>query len=818
MFARIFMALVSIGVLGAICVTGAVVWLLFYYGRDLPDYHQLENYQPPIVTRVYSDDGRLVAEFATEKRVFVPIKVVPPLVINAFLSAEDKNFWTHPGLDMQGIIRSIVTNVQNIGSGKRPKGASTITQQVARNFFLSNEVSIARKIKEALLSFRMEKTFSKERILELYLNQIYLGKGTYGVMAAALEYFNKTLDELTIEEAAYLAALPKAPSNYDPQKHYQAALDRRNWVIARMEENGHITDEEAKTSTEQPLKTFEHDTSGYVTAASFAEEVRRQIKEKYGDKGLYEGGYLVQTSLNPKYQDAAERALQKGLIDYDSRFGLHAKPIAHFSVLKDWEKQLGAVERPAGAGPLKMAVVLESKEKTASIGLVDGSKGVIPYEKMKWARSRPDGCCGPEIKAVYEVLKPGDVILVEPAAADAKQDPKKKKGNPEYWFRQIPDVQGGVVVMDPHTGRVLAMAGGFSYELSEFNRASQALRQPGSAFKPFIYLSALENGFTPATLVLDAPFVLDQGPGLGKWKPSNYTGEFYGPTPLRVGMEKSRNLMTVRLASHIGMDKVSEIAKRFGVIDDMPPMLSMAIGAGETTLLKMTSAYCIFANGGKKVSPTLIDRIQDRFGKTVLSSDTRPCENCGPRMAWEGQPTPDIPDTREQIADPRHVYQMTSIMEGVVQRGTATLLKELNRPIAGKTGTTNDSKDTWFIGYTPDLVIGVYIGFDNPRSMGKKETGGKVAAPVFKQFVQEQLADVPAVPFRVPDGIRLVQVNADLGTRAKPGDANVIWEAFLEGTEPGENPIMFDGTGFGTVSDLTQGAGATATTGTGGLY
>ena len=813
MFSRMFIASVSIAVLGAILGVGAIVWVLFYYGSDLPDYHQLANYEPPIVTRVYSWDGRLAAEFATQKRVFVPIDVVPDRVINAFLSAEDKNFWTHPGLDMYGIFRAIATNLQNAGSGKRPVGASTITQQVAKNFLLTNEVSIARKVKEALLAFRIEKAFTKEQILGLYLNEIYLGEGAYGVAAAAQEYFNKTLDELSIEEAAYLGALPKAPGNYDPEKHYDAALARRNWVIERMHEDGHITKEEAAIATEIPLKTVEHDTSIYVTAASFSEEVRREIKEMYGDKGLYEGGLLVRTSLRPDYQAVAERALQKGLIDYDSRFGLHDKPIAHFANLKDWEKQLADVSKPEGAGHLEMAVVLESGAKLATIGFGGGDKGVITFNKMKWARSRgPDGCCGPDVQNVYDVLKAGDVILTEPAEGE------KDGGRQVYWFRQIPAVQGGVVVLDPHTGRVLAMVGGFSYGLSEFNRATQAKRQPGSAFKPFVYLGGLENGFTPATLILDAPFVLDQGAGLGKWKPTNYTGEFYGPTPMRVGIEKSRNLMTIRLANQIGMDKVVEIAHRFGVIDDMPPILSMAIGAGETTLLKMTAAYGVFANGGKKFAPTLIDRIQDRNGKTIYSSDKRACDHCGDKLAWSGQETPDIPDPREQIADPRYIYQMVSMMEGVVQRGTAAILKDLNRPIAGKTGTTNDSKDTWFIGFTPDIVMGVYIGFDVPRSMGKKETGAKVAAPVFKQFFQEALKDVPPVPFRVPDGIRLVEINADTGTRAKPGDENKIWEAFIAGTEPGDQPVMFDGNGITTIEDLNKGTGGGSTVGTGGLY
>ncbi len=531
--------------------------------------------------------------------------------------------------------------------------------------------------------------------------------------------------------------------------------------------------------------------------------------ELYGEKGLYEGGLIAETTMVPEYQRLAEKALRNGLIGYDDRYGLHSKPVAHIDIGgNQWAAALGKVVRPRGSESFTVAVILDSGDKKAVIGFTDGSTGVIPYDKMKWARSN-----GVTPARVSDLLHPGDVWLTEPAN---EKDAAKGKEN-AYWLRQIPNVEGGMIVMDPHTGRIFAVAGGFSYDMSQFDRATQAQRQPGSSFKPFVYLTGLENGFTPATLIADEPFVIDQGPGQARWNPQNYHGDYLGPVPMRVGIEKSRNLMTIRLASYVGMDKVVATAKRFGVVDDMPPLLSMSIGAGETTLLKMVTGYSSFVNGGKKVTPTMIDRVQDRNGKTIYVHDQRPCQDCGSLIAWSSQPTPEIADTRPQIADPRNMYQIVSMLEGVVQRGTGVLLKDIGRPVAGKTGTTNDSKDTWFIGFTPDILVGVYIGFDDPKPMGEKETGSRVAVPVVKEFMQAALKDVPPVPFRVPDGIRLVQINEDNGTRAKPGDEKTILEAFVEGSEPGSEPTMFTGHSVAPVSDLTH-AGEGVDAGLGGLY
>lgn len=812
-FSRIIMGLVSLALLGAVGGVAGVAFILFFFGSDLPDYRSLAKYDPPIVTRAYASDGRLLAEFAFEKRVFVPIESVPKLVVNAFISAEDKNYFTHPGIDMMGIMRAVVENIRH--HDRRMKGASTITQQVAKNFLLKEEVEaekgdvvakFGRKIKEAILAFRIEQAMSKEKILELYLNQIYLGARSYGVAAAALEYFNKPLDELTIEEAAFLAVLPKAPSDYDPEKRYKEALDRRNdYVLKEMQENGYITKAEMEMARLKPIVTVKRDPTQVVNHPYFAEEVRRKLLELYGEKGLYEGGLIARTTMIPDYQAAAEQALRNGLVTYDQRHGLHSTAIAHLESLDKWHDQLLKVAEPAGTGSFNLAVILESGDKEAKIGLRDGTEAVITLNKMKWASTK-----GKAPAKVSELLKEGDVWLTEDSG-------EKEKDRPVHWLRQIPAVSGGLIVMDPHTGRIFALAGGFSFQMSWFNRATQAIRQPGSSFKPFVYLAGLEANFTPATLILDAPFVLDQGPGMPKWNPGNYDESYSGPTTMRIGLEKSRNLMTVRLANYVGMDKIVDICNKFGVIDNLSPMLSMSLGAGETTLLRMVSGYSAFVNGGKKITPTMIDRVQDRFGKTILVHDRRPCENCGPLTPWNGQDAPTIPDTREQIADPRHMYQIVSMLEGVVQRGTATVLNKIGRPVAGKTGTTNDAKDTWFIGFTPDLIVGTYIGFDEPKPMGSKETGGRVAAPIVKEFMEKALKNVPPVPFRVPAGIRLVQINPATGVRSQPGDEKSILEAFIEGTEPGDEPMMFTGEGVSTVSDVTN-VGESVNTGLGGLY
>ncbi|GAB4373093.1 MAG: penicillin-binding protein 1A [Kiloniellaceae bacterium] len=790
----------------AIIGAGGLLYVFYHYGRGLPEYSQLADYEPPTVTRVHAGDGSLLAEYATEKRVFVPIEAIPRRVVNAFLSAEDKNFYDHPGVDFMSVARAVVTNIANLASNRRPVGASTITQQVAKNFLLTNEVSYERKIKEAILAFRIEHAFTKETILELYLNEIYLGFGSYGVAAAALNYFNKSLDELTIAEAAYLAALPKAPNNYHPVYKHEAAVARRDWVIGRMAEDGRIDAADAETALAEPLIVHRRDEAEVVRAEYFAEETRRELARLYGDESLYTGGLSVRTTLDPRLQEIANRVLRQGLIDYDRRHGWRG-PLQQLAVGDgvDLLGRLQEIERPIGIDDgWQLAAVTATDARQAEILLPDGKAGRIPMAELAWARKWIEGQrVGYEPKKPSDVLAPGDVVLVEALTGDnAEAD--------SYGLRQIPDVNGGLVALDPHTGRVLAMAGGFSYARSEFNRVTQAKRQPGSAFKPFVYLAGLDSGFTPATRILDAPFVLDQGPGLGKWKPSNYSKEFYGPTAMRVGIEKSRNLMTVRLAQTIGMEKVAEYARRFGVIENLEPVLSMSLGAGETTLMQITTGYAMLVNGGKRISPTVIDRVQDRHGRTIYRHDTRDCPACRVE-AWNGQPPPALPDEREQVADPASVYQIVSMLQGVVQRGTGRRIAELGLPLAGKTGTTNDNLDTWFVGFSPDLAVGVFVGFDEPKTLGPQDTGSSVAAPLFKDFMAEALTPEDAVPFRIPPGIRMVRINAETGQLARPGDGNVILEAFKPGTEPTGREVVIDG-GYNPTT------GSTAASGTGGLY
>lgn len=787
-----FLGLVSIGFIGLLVALAGGVFILNYYSQDLPDHSQLQNYKPPIVTRIYAGDGRLMAEFSKEKRIFISINSVPDRVKNAFIAIEDKNFYTHDGVDYKAIARAILTNVKKMAAGQRPEGASTITQQVAKNFLLSNEVKLERKIREAILATRIEKALTKDQILELYLNEIYLGSGTYGVASASLHYFNKSLDELDIAEAAFLAALPKAPNNYHPIRKTKAATERRNLVIFRMQAEGFITEAEADLAKLKPLEVVKRDNGNIVSAPYFAEEIRRELKAQYDDDGLYKGGLAVRSSIDPTLQDYATKSLRNGLIAYDQRHGYRG-PLTNFTTLTDWREQLRNYEHPPKMiDDWDIAVVLETSDGSAKLGFANKSQGTLKLANAKWARKylNEGYARGPEITSMKKLFSAGDVILVETIEKEENQ----------YKLQQFPDIQGAVIAIDPHTGRVLAMQGGwdYGYGRSEFNRATQAKRQPGSAFKPFVYLAALDKGFTPATLVLDAPFVIEDRPG-HFWRPTNYSNEFYGPTPIRVGVEKSRNLMTVRLADYVGMETISEYAEKFGVVKNMPPHLANALGAGETTLLDLTAGYAVFVNGGKKIKPTFVDRIQDRNGSTIFKHDDRECTNCGSRIRWQNQDVPAIPDNREQIADPRTAYQMVSILEGVVQRGTAQRLKSIGFPLAGKTGTTNESKDAWFIGFTPDLVVGVFTGFDDPRSMGKRETGSSVAVPIFKEFMELALTGKSPSPFRVPPGIRNVQINAETGARAEPYDERKIWEAFLIGTEPTDQMYMLDGNGVNPV-------------------
>ena len=798
-------------ILIALTGVGAVGYVFYRYGQDLPEYSQLADYKPPTVSRVYAGDGRLLAEYAKEKRVFVPIDVIPRRVINAFVSAEDKNFYSHFGIDPPSIVRAAITNLQNLGTDRRPVGASTITQQVAKNFLLSDRVAIERKIREAILAFRIEHAYSKDRILELYLNEIYLGSRSFGVAAAALNYFNKSLDNLTIAEAAYLAALPKAPNNYQPDTNREAAVARRNWVIQQMETNGYITTEQAVQAMEAPLKTRRRDPKQVAEAPYFAEEVRRNLVDRYGKDTLYGGGLSVHTTIDPKLQAYAENALRDGLIAYDRNHGWRG-PYDSIPVGGDWMRKLARIDPPAGIpDSWRRAVVLGMDGRAATIGFPSGERARLPMAGMAWARPHLEGQhVGAEPERPSDVVDVGDVVLV--SARDTEQG---------YALEQMPAVNGGIVAMDPHTGRVLAMQGGFSFDRSQFNRVTQAKRQPGSAFKPFVYLTALEQGLTPATIILDAPFVVDQGPGLDKWKPANYTEKFYGPTPMRVGIEQSRNLMTVRLAQTVGMPKITATAEEFGLYEDLKNQLAMALGAGETTLLQLTAGYGMIVNGGKRIAPHLIDRVQNRRGETIFRHDDRQCPDCD-ATAWRGQAPPELPDNRARVTDAASAYQVVTMLKGVVERGTGRRMRELGKPVAGKTGTTNESYDTWFMGFTPDLVAGVYVGFDDHRTLGPRNYGSNTAGPIWKQFMARALKGKPGIPFRTPEDIRMVRMDLDTGQRAGPDSEKVILEAFKEGNSPGDDQVVIRGglpaDGEPARSGGSEDGGGPAVTGSSGLY
>ena len=765
----------------------AAAGLLWHFSKDLPDYSQLQDYEPPVMTRVHAADGALVAEYAKERRLYIPIQAVPKLVLNAFISAEDKNFYEHGGLDFQGILRAGLLYVQNLGTNRRPQGASTITQQVAKNFLLTNEVSLDRKIKEALLAMKIERTYSKDKILELYVNEIYLGLGAYGIAAASLIYFDKSVHELTLAEAAYLAALPKAPSSLHPFRARDRAIERRNYVIDRMAEDRYVTQQEADKAKKEPLNVTPRPTGAHVFAAEyFAEEVRRDLFEKYGEKKLYEGGLSVRTTLDPKLQMMARKALTDGLVRFDEAQGYRGA-VSKLDISGDWGVKFVDVKGLSDIAPWRLAVVLETGDQAARVGLQPGREpggavskerqvGIVPVEAVKWARPATGAERFKAITRVSQVLHPGDVVYVEPLNKEANT----------WRLRQVPEVSGAIAVMDPVTGRVLALVGGFSFDQSQFNRATQALRQPGSSFKPFVYAAALDNGYTPSTVVMDAPISIDMGQGGGVWTPENYSRKFYGPQTLRFGLEQSRNVMTVRLAQDVGMPLIGEYAKRFGVYDDLPNYLSYALGAGETTVLRMTTAYSMFANGGRRIKPTLIDRVQDRYGHTIYRHDQRECRACDDGK-WKGQPEPTLIDRREQVLDPMTAYQITSMLEGVVQRGTATVVREVGKPVAGKTGTTNDEKDAWFIGYTAEITVGAYIGYDKPRHLGRGATGGHLAAPIVKDFLKAALADKPPVPFRIPSGLKLVRIDPRTGMRAVGGESRTIYEAYKPGTSPPES-------------------------------
>jgi penicillin-binding protein 1A len=806
---RLIGYLFGLGAFLFVCAAIVAGVVLYHYSKDLPDYEVLAKYEPPVMTRVHASGGELMAEYARERRLYLPIQAVPDLVKAAFLSAEDKNFYSHTGVDPEGIARAIYANLKNRGG--RLQGASTITQQVAKNFLLTSERSYDRKIKEALLSLRIEQAYSKDKILELYLNEIFFGIGAYGIAAASLDYFDKSVNELTLAEAAYLAALPKAPNNYHPFDDTEAAIERRNWVIDQMVENGYIRDEDATAAKATPLNVTLRKRGNYLFASDyFAEEVRRNLIDLYSEEVLYGGGLSVRTSLSPELQRVARTSLQHGLIAFDRQAGFR-EPVTRIDISTDWGEALAAVPGFSDVPEWRLAVVLGVGDKEATIGLqpdrtvsgdVDSRRetGTLPLEQMKWAKKG--------LRKVGDLLSPGDVVYVK-AAEDASG----------VWkLQQPPSAQGALVAMDPYTGRVLALVGGFSFAESEFNRATQAYRQPGSSFKPFVYSAALDNGYTPSSVIMDAPIEIRAGGE--NWRPQNYGREFYGPSTLRLGIEKSRNVMTVRLAKDMGMPLIAEYARRFGIYDNMQPVLSMSLGAGETTALRMASAYGIIANGGRKIEPTLIDRIQDRYGRTIYKHDDRKCEGCEAK-AWLNQDEPRLIDEHEQVLDPMTAYQITSMMEGVVTRGTAPIVRKVGKPIAGKTGTTNDYKDAWFVGFSPDLVVAVYVGYDQPKGMGRGATGGKLAAPIFTEFMTTALADQPAKEFQVPPGINLIAINRRTGLRASAEDEGpTIMEAFKPGTEP---PSSYSIIGFQdhmgrplTVSpDADRYVGAR---GTGGLY
>ena len=822
MFLRIVGYLFGIGTMLALLVAAGVGWYVSDLADDLPDYEVLSKYEPPVTTRVHAVNGALMAEYAHERRLYLPIQAMPERLKQAFLSAEDKNFYSHKGISISGLVRAVVINVQNYGSGKRLVGASTITQQVSKNFLLSNERSIDRKIKEAILSLRIERAYSKDKILELYLNEIFLGLGSYGVAGASLAYFNKSVNELNLQEMAYLASLPKAPNNYHPYRHTKRAIEHRNTIISRMLNNGYIKQEEADTAKKQPLGVNPRKKGSYLFASEyFAEEVRREIIQRYGNEALYEGGLSIRTTLDPRLQRAARAALIKGLLKYDRIRGYRG-PVTTLEPSEDWGIGLNKLKPFSDVPEWKLATVLSVSKDQAQIGLrpktgvdskivADRQEGTIYLKSLKWAkRIVIKDQKRRTAKTVDGIFNVGDVIYVEKSTNEKF---------PGYLLRQPPAVGGAIVAMDPHTGRVLAMVGGFSFAQSQFNRATQAYRQPGSAFKPFVYAAALDNGYTPSSVVLDGPIRINQGRSLGIWEPKNYGGKYAGPSTLRLGIEKSRNLMTVRLAKDMGMPLVAEYARRFGIYDKMLPVLAMSLGSGETTVMRMVSGYSVFANGGKHIKPSLIDRIQDRYGKTIFKHEERICELCR-ATEWNGQDEPELIDNRDQVLDPMTAYQITSMMEGVVQRGTAARLRTMKWPIAGKTGTTNDEKDAWFMGYSTDLVVGVFVGFDRPKPMGHGSTGGGLAAPIFRSFMEVALKDVAPAKFRIPAGIQLIPINRKTGLRARAGAPGVIMEAFKPGTRP---PDTFSVIGFeeelarGSLT-VTPQANRAVVSGTGGLY
>ena len=749
LFKNLFLGIFSLFLLLSLII----LIILWSFSNSIPDYKFLKNYKPPVSSKMYSGNGELVADFSREKRIFIPYSAIPTNVINSFLSAEDKNFFSHPGVDAKGVMRAVVNNIQNIMTSKRLEGASTITQQVAKNFLLTNEVSIKRKLKEAILAFRIERALSKERILELYLNQIYLGSGAYGVAAASLEYFDKSIKELNYNEAALLAALPKAPSKYNPYRNLELAKFRRDLVLKNLYENNLLDQNNYSKLRDQPIQLKKKKKIFLENAQYYIEDVRKNIIDQLSYEKVYNQGYNINTPINLNLQKIATQALRNGLIEYDRRKGWRG-PINNINYSTDWFKKIDKKFKLEKSIEWQLAIVKKINQFSAIIETEDNLEGKIEYKDISWTK-----------KEFEDLLKKGDVIYV------------KKLDKDLYSLQQLPKINGGIVVIDPFTGRVLALSGGFSFKNSEFNRSSQALRQPGSAFKPFVYALALENQFTPSSLVLDAPLVLDQGVDLKKWKPENYGKKFYGPSTLRIGLEKSRNLMTIRIAQNLGVDKVASFSKAMKIYENPEKLLSISLGSAETTLLKLTSAYCTFVNGGKLIDPIIIDRIQDGEGNTIINNENKKCANCD-QISYTGKEFPKVEDNFKQIITPQTAYQVTSILQGAVERGTGKKLKKLGLNLAGKTGTTNENTDAWFIGFTSDLAIGVYVGMDNPEPLGKFETGSKAALPIFEEFVKKAVKKSDSRPFKVPKDITLMVVDTNTGEKAKFTSKNTIIESY----------------------------------------
>lgn len=824
-FWRIVKWLFGIGLVIGLIAAIIVFVFIVKSTRDLPSVESLSEYQPPVMSRVHAGDGKLISEFRKQARVFVPIETVPKNLQHSFVAAEDKRFYKHTGFDPIGFARAMKANFGHVAAGRRLEGGSTLTQQVAKNFLVGNERNIERKIREVAIARRIEKAMDKDTILELYLNEIYFGRGAYGVAAASLNYFGKPMKDLTVAEIAYLAVLPKGPSNYqisDPVKK-ERAMRRRNYVLTRMAEDGYITEAEAQAARETEIVvTARFEGDEYLAAEYFVEESRKQIFQMYGEDQLYEGGLSIRTTLDTSMQLEGRRALRRGLEMMDRRHGYRG-PLISLDSMSDWRKKLAAVKPPRDIGDWRVALVMEAADKSAKLAFAPPAKlpegetfperdaeGTLALSDIVWAKKAlARGAVGKDLKSVKDVVKAGDVILVQRKPVKADADPST-----EYNLRQVPKANGALLAMDPHTGRILAMVGGYSFDQSQFNRATQAKRQPGSAFKPFVYAAALEEGFTPADQILDAPFVIerkdveceeneqgtlslrgseeerreDEADAFEDecerfYKPENYNaGNFYGLSTLRLGIEKSRNAMTVRLANEMGMAPVMQLSKRFGIYDDPKPELAWALGAGETTLLRLATAYSTMINGGKAVEPRILDRVQDGQGKTIFNAFDVECANCQQDEYFGGEP-PVLPDLRPQVIDPVTAYQVTYIMQGVVENGTGARLRSLGRPLGGKTGTTNDSLDNWFMGFSPDLVVGVYVGVDTPEQMGR-ETGSSSAVPIVKDFLETVLADQSKVPFRIPDGVTLAPVNRVNGEPTYIGAPDFILEAFKPGTEP----------------------------------